>query len=87
MSHILDQQAEAVSQGEWPLPEIGGELDERWLDAFIACRLQDVLARRHYGVSFKQLSVEDRCVVRGEAESFVARQTWIARKRERHERR
>lgn len=78
---MLDRQAEAISHGDWPLPEIGGELDEQWVDSFIACRLQDVLARRHYGVSFRQLSTEDRVIIRGEVESFVARQTWIARKR------
>lgn len=81
---VLDRQAEAVSQGDWPLPEMGGELDARWVDSFIAIRLADVMARRHYGVSFTQLSVEDRVVVRGECESFVERQTWIAGKRERH---
>ena len=84
MNDQLDRQADAVSHGEWPVPEIGDELDEQWVDSFIAIRLADVLARRHYGVSFKQLSVEDRLKVRGESESFVARQTWIARKRALH---
>ena len=66
---------------EWHLPESGPGIDEMWLDAYLATRLCDVLSRRHYGVSFKELSVEDRCLIRGEVETFIARQTWIQRKR------
>lgn len=67
----------------WAIPLIEEGLCEDWMDAWLAMQLCDVLARRHYGTPFLGLSVEDRNVIRGEAESFIRRQTWIQRKRDR----
>ena len=85
ISHgICRECAELVKVGidptMWNLPA-GQGITEDWLDSFIATQLADVLARRHYGLHFKQLSTEDRTLLRGESEAFVARQTWIAGKR------
>ncbi len=72
MKDRLDEQTLAISAGEWPCPEAGDGIDTRWIDAFIATRLQDVLARRYYGTPFPRLSVEDRTVIRGRVEFFIA---------------
>lgn len=72
MKDRLDDLAVAVSMGEWPLPTVGEGIDSRWQDAFICVRLQDVLARRYYGTSFPLLSKEDRAIIRGRVEFFIA---------------
>lgn len=72
MKDRLDEQTLAISAGEWPCPEPGDGIDTRWIDAFICTRLQDVLARRYYGTPFPRLSVEDRTVIRGRVEFFIA---------------
>jgi len=64
-----------VNPQRWALPD-DAELSGDWLDAFIATQLADVLSRRHFGVPYKQLSVEDRVKLSGECESFVARMTY-----------
>ena len=58
--------------GEWVLPPQEDGIDARWIDAFIATRLQDVLARRYYDTPFPKLSVEDRTAIRSRVEFFLA---------------
>lgn len=72
MKDRLDEQTLAVSAGEWPMPEAGDGIDPRWQDAFICVRLQDVIARRYYGMPFPKLSTEDRTVIRSRVEFFIA---------------
>lgn len=71
-SEPLDAATLAVSLGEWVLPPNEDGIDDRWRDAFICTRLQDVLARRYYDTPFQQLSVEDRTAIRSRVEWFVA---------------
>jgi hypothetical protein len=72
MKDRLDEPKYGFSADEWELPEEGDGIDCRWLDAFIAVRLQDVIARRFYGMPFPKLSVQDRTVIRGRTEFFIA---------------
>lgn len=75
MKDRLDEQTLAISAGEWPCPEAGDGIDSRWLDAFVATRLQDVLARRYFGKPFPQLTVDNRTILRGRVEFFIAQMT------------
>lgn len=77
MKDRLDEQTLAISAGEWPCPEAGDGIDSRWLDAFVCVRLQDVIARRYFGTPFPKLSVEDRTVIRGRVEFFIAQMTRV----------
>ena len=57
--------------GEWPLPPKEGDIDSRWLDAFICTRLQNVFARRYYGTLYTRLPVRDRVALRSTVENFI----------------
>lgn len=71
----LDRAAVAVSQGEWPMPELSADITDQWRDSFIAIRLADVLARRYFGQSFQALPVRDRVNVRSAVETWVEEMT------------
>lgn len=77
MKDRLDEQTLAISSGEWPCPEPGDGIDLRWVDAFIATRLQDVLARRYFGTPFPRLETKDRVVLRSRVEFFLAQMSSV----------
>ena len=57
--------------GEWVLPPQEDGIDARWVSAFVATRLQDVLARFFLGTAYPRLSVEDRALISVEVERFL----------------
>ena len=66
-----DQQMLAVSR-EWELPREAGEIDGRWLDAFLSTRLADLIARRHFKLPLLQLRPVDRGAVKVYAEQCIS---------------
>lgn len=64
-------------ESAWELPPLGGGITEHWRDAFIATQLQDVFARRYFGKPFPKLQVEQRTIIRGRVEFFIAAMTRI----------
>ena len=72
VGHGICTNCAASLVGEWVLPPQEDGIDARWTDAFIATRLQDVLARRYYATPFPRLSVEDRAVIQSAVEKFIS---------------
>lgn len=56
---------------DWHVPTQEGGIDARWLDAFLALRIADVLAKRHFGKPLMELAAKDRASLRDYAESCV----------------
>lgn len=70
-SHGICPECASILVGDtWHLPS-GDGVDERWLNAYIATQLQDVLARRFLGTPFPKLSAEDRASMRLRVEGFI----------------
>lgn len=68
---LNDQQVLSISKGEWPLPMPGNGICDRWRAAFVAVRLQDVIARLYFDTPYPKLSVEDRLKISQRVDAFM----------------
>lgn len=77
ISHGICESCAAVVVGDtWRLPT-GEGIDDRWLDAYIATQLQDVLARRFFNTPFPKLTTPDRAAIRMQVEGFVGQMSLL----------